>query len=156
MAFGKQRKKIRESLGKWKCLGLFGYGQGRAVRDFGRETLGNRSVCLDVCEHRAVCRKIHNERMDEKYPVLAQIVSKTIMMASERGQSVPDAVTRAMEMAEERGAPGSEEVRRVLDSLGIDEYTDHYICGQFQNIQRGFSGDPASVKSGGDAVGDNK
>jgi hypothetical protein len=139
MGFGKKKRQIREALAKWDCFGHLGYGQGRAVAQFGERDLHGRSACLDVCTRASACRALHRDRMNERYPQLGQLVESTSRLAQARGLDVVTEVVSAMGHAAELGLDEAVDVRRILGLFKVDEMTDHYRCGQFENIQDGLS-----------------
>jgi len=140
MGFGKERQKIKEKIPSWKCEGYFGYGHGRALREFGEGPLKNKSVCLEVCPKSDQCRSEHHRKMDERSPEIARIVSKVAAISQRLGRPVVKSVAAAMNVAEARKVPGTERIRKVLSGLRVVEMVDHYVCGQFENIQNGLDG----------------
>ena len=145
MGFGKKRRKVREAISKWDCFGRFGYGQGRAVALFGEDELKGRSACLDICSRANACRLAHHEEMNRRFPQLAQLVESTARIAKLRNLDVVEEVVSAMEHAVDAGLEEAVEVKRRLSVFRIDQMTDHYRCGQFENIQNGL--DKASPKT---------
>lgn len=139
MGFGKKRKQVREAIAKWDCFGHFGYGQGRAVAQLGEREMHGRSACLDICNRANACRLQHRDTMNNRYPQLGQIVETTSRLAQARGLDVVAEVVSAMGHAVDLGLDEAAEVKRILGLFKVDEMTDHYRCGQFENIQDGLS-----------------
>lgn len=144
MGFGKERNKIRALIPKWNCFGKFGYGQGRAYEAFGEKPLKNKSTCIDLCPRSAECRAAHHAIMDARYPDLANIVTLAARIARNNGKDVARTVMAAVKLAEGNGVAGIAEIRRINETFKLDTATDHYICGQFENIQNGIEKKPAS------------
>ena len=143
MGFGKKRRKIREAIAKWDCFGYFGYGQGRAVAVFGQDELKKKSACIDICTRANACRLAHHEKMNAKYPQLAQLTESSARIAQKRHLDVVSEVVSAMEHAAEMGVDEAVEIRARLQAFKVDQMTDHYRCGQFENIQNGLDKVPA-------------
>lgn len=139
MGFGKKRRLVREAIEKWECFGYLGYGQGRAVAQFGEKDLHGRSACLDICSHANACRLRHHELMNQRYPQLGQLVESTSRIAQMRGLDVVGAVVSAMTNAADLGLDEANDVKRILDLFKVKGMTDHYRCGQFENIQDGLN-----------------
>ena len=138
MGFGKKRKKVRDAIEKWDCSGYFGYGQGRAVAVFGESAMNGKSACLDICTRANVCRLAHHEKMNRRFPQLAQLVESTARIARMRDLDVVSEVVSAMEHAVEAELEEAVEIRDRLSAFRIEQMTDHYRCGQFENIQNGL------------------
>lgn len=139
MGFGKKKRQVREAIAKWNCFGHLGYGQGRAVAQFGERDMHGRSACLDICTRANACRALHRDKMNERYPQLGQIVETTSRLAQARGLDVVAEVVSAMGHAVDLGLDEAVEVKHTLDLFKVDGMTDHYRCGQFENIQDGLS-----------------
>lgn len=140
MGFGKERNRIRKQIPSWKCKGYFGYGHGRGVREWGDKPLKEKSVCLDLCEQSEACRRIHHAKMDLRFPAVADIVYEAARVAHAMGRPVVPTVAAAVTVAENRKVKGTEEIRRTLNRLRVMDMVDHYVCGQFENIQNGLDG----------------
>lgn len=138
MGFAKHKKRIRGEIAGWDCLGFFGYGQGRAVAIYGEERLKNKSACIDICSRASACRQAHHERMNRRYPQIAQLVESTARLAQLRKLNVVDEVVSAMEHAVEAELDGAIDIKARLQEFKVDTMTDHYRCGQFENIQNGL------------------
>ena len=145
MGHGKERNRIRDKIPSWGCLGHFGYGHGRAMREFGDKPLKDKSVCFDLCPKISECRDRHHAKMDKRFPSIAKIVDKAAKVATESGRPVIETVVLAMRVAEHRGIDGTKEIRRILNRFGVQESADHYVCGQLENIQKGFDGAEPSL-----------
>ena len=76
--------------------------------------------------------------MDVRFPVIAEVVKTAAREAATMGKPVRVTVATAMRVAESRGIEGIKEIRAVLDSIRVKDVTDHYVCGQFENIQNGL------------------
>jgi hypothetical protein len=139
MGFGKKKRQVREAIAKWDCFGHLGYGQGRAVAQFGEKEMHGRSACLDICTRANACRLQHHDKMNEKYPQLGQLVETTSRVAQLRGLDVVGAVVSAMNHAVELGLDEANDVKHKLAMFKVNGMTDHYRCGQFENIQDGLS-----------------
>lgn len=140
MGYGKERAHIKKKIKSWGCSGFFGYGHGRAIRDFGHKPVETRSVCLQICPQGDVCRLEHHSKMDAQFPELAEIVGRTVMTAQHLGRPVAESVGAIMKIAEKRNLPGVERIRKTMNALKIVDITDHYVCGQLENIQNGLEG----------------
>jgi len=138
MGFAKKKRKIREAISKWKCFGYFGYGQGRAVALFGEEDMKKKSACIDICTRASACRLAHHRQMNIRYPQLGQLVESAARLAQLRRLNVVDEVVNAMESAVEMKIDEAVDVRKRLSVFRVDQMTDHYRCGQFENIQNGL------------------
>lgn len=138
MGFAKNKKKIRGEIVKWDCFGYLGYGEGRAVATYGEARLKNKSACRDICTRASACRLAHHENMNRRYPQLAQLVESTARIAHLRRLNIVDEVVSAMEHAVEAGIEDAIDVRDRLKVFRLDGITDHYRCGQFENIQNGL------------------
>ena len=152
MGFAKKKKKIRESIAKWDCTGYFGYGQGRAVAQFGEDGLKGKSACQDICTRASACRLAHHERMNRRFPQLAQLVESAARLAQLRNLDVIDEVVNSMEHAVEMELEEAIEVRERLRAFKVNQITDHYRCGQFENIQNGLDKVPPGTKRSLDDV----
>ena len=139
MGFGTRKRQVREAIAKWECFGYLGYGQGRCVGQFGEDYLGNRSACMDICTRASACRLEHHSKMNERYPQLARLVESTARIAESRQLDVVAEVVSAMNHAVELGLDEAGEIKRILGIFKIDSMTDHYRCGQFENIQDGLN-----------------
>lgn len=146
MGFGKKRRKVREAISKWDCFGYFGYGQGRAVATFGEDDMKKRSACLDICTRANACRAAHHERMNRKFPQLAQLVESSARIAQLRKLDVVAEVVSAMEHAVEADLEEALEIKDRLSAFRIDQMTDHLRCGQFENIQNGLDKSPPDTE----------
>lgn len=138
MGFGKKKRQIRDSIEKWSCNGFFGYGQGRAVAEYGQKLMSGRSACLDICTRASACRAQHHQMMNERWPQLGQLVESAARVAELRKLDVVKAVVDAMDQAVDLQMNEALEVKAILGKFKIDTMTDHYRCGQFQNIQDGL------------------
>ena len=146
MGFGKDKNKIRQKITSWNCLGYFGYGHGRGVKDFGERCIGDKSVCRDVCEKTEQCRHLHHNKMDERFPAIAFIVRQAATTASDMRRPIVETVVAAMKVAESRKVEGTEEIRSIMKEFRVSEMTDHYVAGQFENIQNGLDGNLPTFK----------
>lgn len=146
MGFAKKKKKIRESISKWNCFGYFGYGQGRAVATFGETDMRRKSACLDICTRANACRTSHHENMNRRYPQLAQLVESSARLARLRSLDVVEEVVSAMESAVEMELEEAVEVHQRLSVFNVGQMTDHYRCGQFENIQNGLDKVPPTAE----------
>jgi len=140
MGFAKHKKRIRGEIAKWNCFGYLGYGQGRAVSVFGEDRLNNKSACMDICTRASACRLAHHERMNVQFPQLAQLVESTARLAHVRRLNIVDQVVSAMEHAVDAGLGEAIDVKDRLAKFKVETMTDHYRCGQFENIQNGLDG----------------
>ena len=139
MGFGKKKRQVREAIATWNCFGHFGYGQGRAVAQFGEKEMVGKSACFDMCTHANTCRRQHHDKMNERYPQLGQLVEATAKIAQVRGLDVVTEVVSAMKHAVDLGLDEAQEVKRTLALFKVNDMTDHYRCGQFENIQDGLN-----------------
>lgn len=133
-----KKHKVRKAIESWNCVGKFGYGQGRAVAEFGQEEVGNESVCHNICPNSAKCRGLHTIRMDERFPEVADIVKKTAVMAKRTDLPVVETVISAMNVAVKRNSPEALRIQEGLKKYGVRSMTDHYIYGQFENLANGL------------------
>ena len=140
MGHANVRRKIAKAIPSWGCLGYFGYGHGRTVRDFGEKYVKDLSVCQELCSEAESCRMSHHGRMDKRYPQIADIVHKAAARAHRAKIPVVKTVLIAMRLARKREIPGADEIFRILREFRVGEMTDHFVCGQFQNIQNGLDG----------------
>jgi len=138
MGFGKKKRQIREAVEKWGCFGFFGYGQGRAVAEFGQKVMDGKSACFDFCTRASACRDQHHEAMNKRYPQLAQLVESTARIATLRKLDVVKEVVEAMNNAVEMKMDEALEVQQSLTKFKINTMTDHFRVGQFENIQDGL------------------
>jgi len=139
MGFSKKRQQVREAIAKWECVGYLGYGQGRSVAQFGEKHMHGRSACMDICTRANACRLEHHNKMNERYPQLAALVESTARIARARHLDIVSEVVSAMDHAVELGLDEAGEVKRILGIFKINTMTDHYRCGQFENIQDGMN-----------------
>jgi len=139
MGFGKKKRQVREAIAEWECFGYLGYGQGRCVSQFGENHVPGKSACFDICTRASACRLEHHNKMNERYPQLGQLVEKTARIAELRQLDVVAEVVSAMDHAVELGLDEAVEVKKILGLFRIDTMTDHYRCGQFENIQDGLN-----------------
>jgi hypothetical protein len=147
MGFGTKKRQVREAIAKWECFGYLGYGQGRCVAQFGEGYVGNRSACMDICTRASACRAEHLNKMNERYPQLAVLVKNTAGIAEARHLDIVAEVVSAMNHAVELGLDEAVEVKRILGVFKIDTMTDHFRCGQFENIQDGLNKVPPGSRS---------
>ena len=140
------RRKIVKTIPKWKCLGRWGYGQGRAIKEHGEKWFGDLSVCQDLCPQATVCRQRHHMNMDQRYPEIALIVHKTATRAAQMKMPIVHSVIGAMNVAYAQKIDGAEEIKQILLDFRVGDMTDHYICGQFENIQNGLDGKDPDFK----------
>ena len=146
MGYSAWRRKLRHSIEKeWRCLGYFGYGQGRAVAELGEDGMRGKSACYDICQYQQLCNRRHHARMDYKYPQLAAIARQAFKAARESGGDVVVEVVEAMERSVELEVEEAVEVQGILKRFGVDAMTDHYRAGQCENIQDGL--DKKSLRS---------
>lgn len=138
MGLGKERKKIRDRIPAWHCEGYFGYGHGRAVNEFGEKAIKDRSVCNEMCSRSQECRMAHHSKMDLRFPDVARVVHVAAESAAAMQRPIVTAIIAAMRIAEAREVPGTKDVRAILKSFRVADITDHYIAGQFENIQNGL------------------
>jgi len=139
MGFGKKKRQIREAVEKWNCLGYLGYGQGRAVAEFGQKVMDGKSACYDFCTRANACRAQHHEKMDLRFPQLAQLVESTARIAKLRRLDIVKEVVTAMDQAVDMNHDEALEVKSTLERFKINTMTDHYRMGQFENIQDGLN-----------------
>jgi len=139
VGYGKQKRKLLDSISSWDCLGYFGYGQGRVVAQFGEDAFRGKSACLDMCQRREECRNVHMRKMDRRYPTLANLVRGTVKLSKSRGRDPSMDVVMAMNEALDNGVPEAADVKSRLDKFKVTAMTDHYRCGQFENIDDGIS-----------------
>lgn len=131
------KKKLLNAINEWQCTGYFGYGQGRAAAEF--KDLGEEPVCHDVCPRSLKCRKRHCERMDTRFPEVADIVKRTL--AECQGTEVPiiEAVVWAMSLAAQRDNLEARKIQEGLKRFKVPVITDHYIYGQLENLDNGLN-----------------
>ena len=147
MGFGKKKRQIREAVEKWNCLGFLGYGQGRAVAEFGQKVMGGKSACYDFCTRANACRAEHHSKMDLRFPQLAQLLESTARIAQLRRLDIVKEVMSAMDNAVDMQHDEALEVKTVLERFKINTMTDHYRMGQFENIQDGLDKVPPGSSS---------
>ena len=138
MGHSSTQRRVAKSIYKWGCLGYWGYGQGRAVSEFGEKWFKDLSVCQDLCPQGKRCQQGHHLRMDRRYPEIADLVHRTARHASKMKLPIVRSVIGAMNVAHSQKVAGTEEIRAILSEFRVAEMTDHYVCGQFQNIQNGM------------------
>jgi len=138
MGFGKKKRQVREAIATWSCFGRFGYGEGRAVAQFGEDGMHGKSACADICNRANACRLSHRDEMNSRYPQLSQLVEATARIASIRGLDVSTEVIMAMRHAADMMLDEAVEVKRILGLFKVDDITDHYRCGHFENIHNGL------------------
>ena len=141
------KKKINKSIDEWNCVGHLGYGQGRAVAEYGQDEIGNHSVCHEVCPKADKCRAKHYTEMDKRFPEVANIVKKTVIMAKQTGLPIVNTVVSAMNVAVKRESPEALRIREGLKKYRVETMTDHYIYGQFENLERGLNKEAPDSKS---------
>ena len=146
MGFGKKKRQVREAITEWDCFGYLGYGQGRCVSQLG-DPIPGKSACFDICTRASACRLEHHNKMNERYPQLGQLVEKTARIAELRKLDVVAEVVSAMDHAVELGLDEAVEVKKILGLFKIDTMTDHYRCGQFENIHDGLNKDKPGARS---------
>jgi len=134
------RRKIVKTIPKWECLGQWGYGHGRSVKEHGEKWFKDLSVCQDLCPQAELCRRKHHMNMDARYPEIALIVHKTGRAAVKAKAPIVHAVIGAMNVAYSQKIKGTEEIKAILEGFKVGDMTDHYVCGQFENIQNGLDG----------------
>lgn len=139
MGFGTKKRQVREAIARWECFGYLGYGQGRCVAQFGEDYMPGRSACMDICTRASACRVEHRNKMNERYPQLTALLQNAARIAEARRLDVVAEVISAMEHAIELGLDEANEVKRILGLFKIETMTDHYRCGQFENIQDGLN-----------------
>lgn len=133
------KKRVRKAIEQWKCVGHFGYGQGRALAEFGADEIGKEPICYEVCPKSSKCRGLHFIAMDKRFPSLGEIVRKTVTMASQTGLPVVPTVVSAMNVAVKRGNMEALRIQEGLKKYRVDSMTDHYVYGQFENIDNGIA-----------------
>lgn len=138
MGYGKQKRKILDSVDGWGCFGFYGYGQGRAVAQFGEDILRGKSVCLDLCKKREECRSRHLIKMDTKYPLLGKLVRNAVKASRARSRDVAKDVVLVLNEALGEGLSEAVDIQQKLKKYKVTYMTDHYRCGQFENIDDGF------------------
>lgn len=138
MGFGKKKRQIRDAIADWNCHGFLGYGQGRAVAQFGEKEMHGKSACYDICTRASTCRARHHIEMNRRFPQLAQLVESTARIAQRRGVDVVSEVISAMDHAVDMEHDEALEVKRIIERFKIKTMTDHYRAGQFENIQDGL------------------
>ena len=131
--------KIKKTLPKWECVGFFGYGQGRAVAEFGEDAVKGKSVCHEICSMSDKCRDSHAARMDARFPEVADIVKRTVATALGTGIPVVGLVVSAMNVAIKRESVEALRIRESLKRFEVDGMTDHYVLGQLENLDNGIS-----------------
>lgn len=131
------RGEIRRAVGQWKCVGMFGYGQGRAVAEFG-EQAEDKLICHQLCPRTDKCQDKHRRGMDVRFPSLAQIVKKTAIEAQAAGRPLVKTVVAAMNVAVGTGNIEAIMVRDGLKRYSASGMTDHYIYGQLENFHKGL------------------
>lgn len=136
------KKRVKKAIEQWNCLGKFGYGQGRAVAEFGEDEIGKQAVCYDVCPKSAKCRGLHYIEMDKRFPSLGEMVRKTAIAATHAGLPVVNTVVSAMNVAVKRGDLEALRVQEGLKKYKTDSMTDHYVYGQFENLDNGLAKKP--------------
>jgi hypothetical protein len=77
--------------------------------------------------------------MNHRYPQLTVLVENTARIAQARQLDVVAEVVSAMDHAVELGLDEAGEVKRILGIFKINSMTDHYRCGQFENMQDGLN-----------------
>lgn len=132
------KKKILKAIDKWNCFGYFGYGQGRAVAEFGVDEIGNESVCHKVCPKAEQCRGLHYVAMDKRFPAISEIVKKTAVLARQTGLPIVPSVTSAMITAAKMNNPEALRIQEGLKKYQVSSMTDHYVYGQFENLENGL------------------
>ena len=137
MGFNKLKVKVRAAIDEWQCLGFFGYGHGRGAVQFGESALRGKSVCQDLCKKVDQCRHRHHLRMDARYPQLQAIVAHAAKVSAVNSTDLNDEIVGAMRRSVELDVGEALEVKKINAAFGVNEMTDHYRCGQFENIQNG-------------------
>ena len=120
-------------------MGYFGYGQGRAVAEYGESAVADKAICFDVCVRSAKCREKHASRMDARFPELSQIVKKTIASAQQTGLPPVDLVISAMNVAVRRDSQEALRIKEGLKKFKVESMTDHYVYGQLENLDNGIN-----------------
>lgn len=129
---------IKSSIKQWECFGRFGYGQGRAVAEFGEKESGDQ-VCYKICPDSEKCRSRHLEIMDLRFPAVSGIVKETISGAVRAGLPIMQTVVAAMNVAVNREIPQALRIKQGLKKYQVSGMVDHYIYGQLENIDNGVS-----------------
>lgn len=119
-------------------MGKFGYGQGRAVAEFGEEEVGD-GVCYKICPDTSECRAKHFDAMDKRFPDIAEIVKGTVSGAVKAGLPVMQTVVSAMNVAVNRHIPQALRIRQGLKRYKVEGMVDHYIYGQLENLDNGIA-----------------
>ena len=140
MGFSKHLKNMRRAIRSWDCHGFLGYGQGKAVSMWGEEKLRGRSACIDICSEYQSCRRAHHNRMDHRYPQLAQVVAAAARTAQREKVGPLKQIMESLQRCHDLGLAEATEVKRIVKQFGVDSMTDHYRAGQFENIQNGLDG----------------
>lgn len=148
MGFGKKKRMVREAIASWDCFGSFGYGQGRAIAQFGEKEMGGKSACLDICNRANACRNRHHDLMNDRFPQLHKLVESVARIAQLRNLDLISEIVAAMDHAVDMNHPEALEVKRILSKFKIESMTDHYRCGQFENIQDGLNKSSPGAASG--------
>lgn len=138
----KLKQAIKAAVLEWKCLGYYGYGQGRAAATFGEEELGQTVVCHDVCPKAKECRQKHCVTMDKRFPTVAEIVRRTIFEVRGKNIDPVQAIVVAMGVAANRDEPEAKRIQEGLKKFGVPVITDHYVYGQFENLDNGINKRP--------------
>jgi hypothetical protein len=84
------------------------------------------------------CRQRHHMIMDQRYPEIALIVHKTANRAAKMKAPIVQSVIGAMNVALGQKILGAEEIKAILAEFQVGDMTDHYVCGQLENIQNGL------------------
>jgi hypothetical protein len=134
------QRKIVKTIPKWGCLGYWGHGHGRSVKEHGEKWFKELSVCQDLCPQSDTCRRKHHDRMDQRFPAIADIVHKAAGHANKMKMPIVQSVIGAMNVAYAQKTEGVEEIKAILIGFRVEDMTDHYVCGQFENIQNGLDG----------------
>lgn len=135
----KLKQLIKAAIKEWQCVGYFGYGQGRAAATFGEGELGDVVVCHDICPKSDKCRQRHCKTMDEKYPIVANIVKRTLLEVKGQDISPVQAVVVAMTVSANRGEIEAMRIREGLKKYQVPILTDHYMYGQLDNLDNGLN-----------------
>ena len=125
---------------KWGCLGRWGYGHGRSVKEHGEKWFKDVSVCQNLCPKSDACRQRHHLHMDQRYPEIAVLVHRTARRAKKMKAPIVESVIGAMNVAYGQKISGAAEIKMILSGFRVGDMTDHYVCGQFENIQNGLDG----------------
>lgn len=115
---------------KWRCFGYYGYGKGAAHRDLKEENL---EVCSMICPQRRRCWEAHKQRVDEKYPALAQIRTKAIERARSEGRRY-------------QVGDYSAEMSRAGMPVSGPQGADPWLVENAKNITNGLDGKPPDVE----------